>query len=98
MVRSRSGAIILCLCLLGVIALALPGCGSSGEQMIKGTVIAVNATNRTFSVQATNGKRYDFKASSSVDLVHIKVHMDEKALIEVRYSGSTPPYTASSAH
>ncbi|MFN8511234.1 MAG: UxaA family hydrolase [Chloroflexia bacterium] len=80
-----------------VLVLALPfaltACTKSGELSIKGTVTAVDATARTFSVQATDGKTYNFKVptGSSVDLTHIKEHMDEKKQIEVKYSGTHRP-------
>ncbi len=83
-----------------ILPLALSACGG-GEQSIKGTVSSVDATARTFSVQATDGKKYDFKVpsgSAKVDLTHIKEHMDEKKEIEVRYTGDTAPYEATYAH
>jgi hypothetical protein len=82
-----------------VLPLALSACG--GERSIKGQVASVDATTRTFSVQATNGKKYDFKVpsgSAKVDLTHIKEHMDEKQEVEVRYTGDTAPYEATYAH
>ena len=52
-------------------------------------------------MQATDGKKYDFKVpsgSAKVDLTHIKEHMDEKQEVEVRYTGDTAPYEATYAH
>lgn len=83
------------------IALALPlalGACGAGEQKVTGQVLAVDATAKTFSLQGSDGKRYDFKAGSGVDLTHVKEHMDEKKQIEVRYTGTTAPYEASYAH
>ena len=85
--------------LLLVLPLALSACG--GERSIKGQVASVDATTRTFSVQATDGKKYDFKVpsgSAKVDLTQIKEHMDEKKEIEVRYTGDSAPYEATYAH
>lgn len=95
---------ILLLVLLLVLPLAVGACGSgasaSAEQSVKGQVVGVDAGAQTFSLQATGGKKYDLKvkAGSSVDLVHVKEHMDNKKEIEVRYSGTTAPYEASYAH
>ncbi len=85
--------------LLLAVVLALGACGGS-KQSINGVVVAVDAQAQTFSVQTSDGKRYDFKkkAGSDVDLTHIKEHMDEKKSIKVEYAGDTPPYEASYAH
>jgi hypothetical protein len=97
--RSRILAIVA-FALALTLPLTLAACTRDGEHSIKGTVSAVNATDRTFSVQATDGKTYNFNVptGSSVDLTHIKEHMDEKTQIEVRYKGDTSPYEASYAH
>ena len=91
---------IIALIVLAALALplALGACAGNGEQSVKGQVVAVDAAARTFSVQASDGKRYDFKAGSGVDLTHIKEHQDEKKQIEVRYTGTSSPYEASYAH
>jgi hypothetical protein len=91
---------LVLLCLLLALPLALGACGGNGERSIKGQVVAIDATAGTFAVQATDGQRYEFraKAGSKVDLVHIKEHMDEKKEIEVKFTGTTPPYEASYAH
>ena len=94
---------ILLLVLLLVLPLAVGACGSGGsasaEQSVKGQVVGVDAAAKTFSLQATDGKKYDFKVKvgSSVDLVHVKEHMDNKKEIEVKYTGTTAPYEASYA-
>lgn len=99
-----SRRIALLVFLLLVLPLAVGACGSGGssgaEQSVKGQVVGVDAGAKTFSLQATDGKKYDFKvqAGSGVDLVHVKEHMDNKKEIEVRYTGSTAPYEASYAH
>lgn len=100
MLRGSKLVAIVVFALLLTLPLALSACTKSGELSLKGTVTAVDATARTFSVQATDGKTYNFKvpAGSSVDLTHIKEHMDEKKQIEVKYSGTTSPYEASYAH
>lgn len=89
--------------LVALLLLALPlalGACAGGKQTINGQVVAVDAQAQTFSVQTGDGKRYDFKvkAGSSVDLTHIKEHMDEKKEIKVEYTGDAPPYEASYAH
>ncbi len=95
---------MLLLVLLLALPLAVGACGSGGsggaEQSVNGQVVGVDAAAKTFSLQATDGKRYDFKLKTggSVDLVHVKEHMDSKKEIEVRYTGSTAPYEASYAH
>ncbi|HEY8597544.1 MAG TPA: hypothetical protein VIL85_03880 [Thermomicrobiales bacterium] len=95
---------ILLLVLLLLLPLAVGSCGAGGsgsaEQSVKGQVVGVDAGAKTFSLQGNDGKRYDFKlkAGGSVDLVHVKEHMDNKKVIEVRYTGSTAPYEASYAH
>lgn len=94
--RLRIGALILLMAL--ALPLALGACGGNGEQKITGQVVAVDAAARTFAVQGSDGKRYDFKAGSGVDLTHLKEHQDEKKQIEVRYTGSSSPYDASYAH
>jgi hypothetical protein len=84
--------------------LALPGtltACAGGDDSIKGQVTAVDAAARTFSVQAEDGKKYDFKVpegSTAVDLTHIKEHMDQKTVIEVKYKGGTSPYEPTYAH
>lgn len=92
-------ALLICwFAALLVLPLALSAC--SGERSIKGQVSAVDATARTFSVQATDGKKYEFKVpsgSAKVDLTHVKEHLDQKKEIEVKYSGDTAPYEANSA-
>lgn len=97
--RSRILAIVA-LALALILPLTLAACTRDGEHSIKGQVVSVDATARTFSVQATDGKKYDFKvpSGSSVNLTHIKEHMDEKKDIEVRYKGDTSPYEANYAH
>ncbi len=94
----RHRLLVLTMILFGALALVLSGCGTNGPKSVKGTVVAVDAAAKTFSIQGTDGKKYDFKAGSGVDLAHVKEHMDEKAQIEVTYTGSTPPYDASAAH
>lgn len=91
----RIAALVLFVVL--VLPVALGACGSAGEQKAAGQVVAIDATARTFSLRASDGKRYDFKAGSGVDLTHVKEHMDEKKQIEVRYTGSSAPYDASYA-
>ena len=92
------------LVLLLVLPLAVVACGSGGsagaEHSMKGQVVSVDAGAKMFSLQATDGKKYDFKVKtgSDVDLVHVKEHMDNKKEIEVKYTGSTTPYEASYAH
>jgi ABC-type Fe3+-hydroxamate transport system substrate-binding protein len=89
------------LALVPVLALALALAACTGEQSIKGQVTSVDATARTFVVQATDGKTYEFKVpsgSAKVDLTHIKEHLDQKKEIEVKYRGDTPPYEATYAH
>ena len=100
MLRGTRLLAIVAFVLVLALPFALTACTKSGELSIKGTVTAVDATARTFSVQATDGKTYNFKVASgsSVDLTHIKEHMDEKKQIEVKYSGTTSPYEASYAH
>ena len=96
----KRALLVLWFALVLVLPLALSACGG-GEQSIKGTVASVDATARTFSVQATDGKKYEFKVragSAKVDLTHIKEHMDGKKQIEVRYTGDTAPYEATYAH
>lgn len=94
----RCRIVVLILLIALVLPLALGACGGAGEQKVTGQVLAVDATAKTFSLQGSDGKRYDFKAGSGVDLTHIKEHMDEKKPIEVRYTGTTSPYEASYAH
>ncbi|CAA9558374.1 MAG: hypothetical protein AVDCRST_MAG18-872 [uncultured Thermomicrobiales bacterium] len=94
----RSRILLLGVALLLALPLALGACGGASERSITGQVVAVDATAKTFSVQATDGKRYDFKAGGGVDIVHVKEHMDGKKQIEVKYSGTTSPYEASHAH
>lgn len=90
--------------LLLLLPLAVGACGIGGsagaEQSVKGQVVGVDAAAKAFSLQATDGKKYDFrvKAGSAVDLVHVKEHLDNKKEIEVRYTGSSAPYEASYAH
>lgn len=86
--------------LLLALPLALGACGGAGKQTINGTVLAVDAQAQTFSVQAEDGKRYDFKkkSGSDIDFTHIKEHMDEKKSIKVEYTGTSSPYEASYAH
>ena len=93
-------ALLMMALLLLALPLALGACGGDGKQSITGTVVAVDAQAQTFSVQADDGKRYDFKkkAGSDVDFTHIKEHMDEKKSIKVEYTGTTSPYEASYAH
>ena len=82
------------------LTVTLAACGGA-ERSIKGQVTAVDATARTFSVQASDGEKYDFKVpsgSAKVDLTHVKEHMDQKKEIEVKYQGDTPPYEATYAH
>ena len=93
----RFRGLLLLTILLLALPLALGACGGTTGGSIKGQVIAVDATAKTFSVQATDGKRYDFKAGSGVDLAHVKEHLDEKEQIVVEYSGTSSPYEASSA-
>jgi hypothetical protein len=96
---------ILLLVLLLALPLAVGACGTGGsggagaEQSVKGQVVGVDAGAQTFSLQGTDGKKYDFKVKvgSSVDLVHVKEHMDNKKEIEVKYTGTTAPYEASYA-
>lgn len=100
MIRGCRGWLAPTIVLLLALALALTACASS-EQSIKGQVTAVDATARTFSVQATDGKKYDFKVpsgSAKVELTHIKEHMDQKTQVEIKYKGDTPPYEATYAH
>lgn len=94
--RLRFSAVVLLVIL--ALPLTLGACGGNGEQKITGQVVAVDATAKTFSVQASDGKRYDFKAGSGVDLTHVKEHLDEKKQVEVRYTGTSSPYEASYAH
>jgi hypothetical protein len=90
---------LVALALLLALPFALTACAGS-EKTIEGQVTAVDATARTFSVQADDGKKYDFKvpAGSTVDLTHIKEHMDEKEKIEVKYKDGSSPYEATYAH
>jgi hypothetical protein len=99
-VTMRPSLRLIFLCLLLALPLALGACGGESERSIKGQVVAVDATAGTFAVQATDGQRYEFraKAGSKVDLVHIKEHMDGKKEIEVKFTGTAPPYEASYAH
>ena len=90
---------LFALALILVLPVALTAC--AGENSIKGQVTAVDATARTFSVQAEDGKKYDFKVpegSTKVDLTHIKEHMDQKKVIEVKYTGETSPFEPTYAH
>jgi hypothetical protein len=101
--KHYSRQIALLLLLLLTVPLALGACGTANagaEQSVKGQVTSVDATAKTFSFQGNDGKKYDFKvkAGSSVDLVHVKEHMDNKKEIEVKYTGTTAPYEASYAH
>ena len=98
--RARLRLALLCLGLLLALPLALAACGGDGKQAITGQIVAVDAAAKTFSVQAADGKKYDFrvKAGSDVDIVHVKEHMDNKKEIKVEYSGANPPYEASYAH
>ena len=101
--KNYSRQIALLLLLLLAVPLALGACGTANagaEQSVKGQVVSVDAAAKTFSLQGTDGKKYDFKAKSgsSVDLVHVKEHMDNKKEIEVKYTGTTAPYEASYAH
>lgn len=95
---ARLRVIVLVFLVACALPLALGACGGSGEQKITGTVVAVDAAAKTFSVQASDGKRYDFKAGSGVDLTHVKEHQDEKKQVEVRFTGTSSPYEASYAH
>ena len=99
MLRGSRILVFLTLALVLTLPLALTACGGS-EKSIEGQVTAVDATARTFSVQADDGKKYNFKlpAGSTVDLTHIKEHMDEKEKIEVKYKDGASPYEATYAH
>ena len=99
MLRGSRILALLTLALMLALPFALTACGGS-EKSIEGQVTAVDATARTFSVQADDGKKYDFKlpAGSTVDLTHVKEHMDEKEKIEVKYKDGTSPYEATYAH
>jgi hypothetical protein len=91
---------LLALALILVLPVALTAC-AGGENSIKGQVTSVDATGRTFSVQTEDGKQYDFivpEGSTKVDLTHIKEHMDQKRVIEVKYTGETSPYESTYAH
>ena len=90
--------VVLCI-MLAVVALTLTACGGSSQPTIKGTVTKVDLPTKTFTVQATDGKSYDFKmvADSKGDLSEIKEHMDLKKQIEVKYRGTTSPYEVVSA-
>jgi hypothetical protein len=90
---------LLALALMLALPFALTACAGD-EQSVKGVVTAVDATARTFSVQTDDGKKYDFKvpAGSSVNLTHVKEHMDEKKRIEVKYKGDASPYEPTYAH
>ena len=94
-------AIFIMALLLLALPLALGACGGDGgKQTINGQVVALDAQAQTFSIQTSDGKRYDFKkkSGSDVDFTHIKEHMDEKKSIKVEFTGSTSPYEASYAH
>ena len=100
MFRGSRTLALLALALILVLLVALTAC-AGGDTSIKGQVTAVDATARTFSVQAEDGKKYDFKVpegSTKVDLTHIKEHMDQKKVIEVKYKGETSPYEPTYAH
>ena len=94
-------AIFVAALLLLALPLALGACGSGdSKQTINGQVVALDAQAQTFSVETSDGKRYDFKkkSGSDVDLTHIKEHMDEKKSIKVEFTGNSSPYEASYAH
>jgi hypothetical protein len=97
--RSSRVVALLAIALALILPLALSACAGD-DQSIKGQVTAVDATTRTFSVQADDGKKYEFKVpeGSNVSLTHIKEHMDEKKSIEVKYKGDSSPYEATYAH
>lgn len=80
------------------VSAALAACGA-GERTIKGRVVAVDAATTTFSIAASDGKRYDFrvKPGGEVNLVHVKEHLDTNKEVEVRYTGTSSPYEASYA-
>lgn len=85
---------------LPLLLLALVGCGG-GKRTINGQVVALDPAARTFSVQATDGKKYDFTfpaAGTEIDVTHLKEHMDEKKSVKVEFTGGDPPYVASYAH
>ena len=79
---------------LVVVALALTACGGGGQQRVKGMVTRVDLPSKSFTVQGSDGKSYDFKmvADSKGDLAEIKEHMDLKKAIEVTYRGTAAPY------
>jgi hypothetical protein len=88
-------AIFLPLLLLGLVACR------GGKQTINGQVVALDPAARTFSVQATDGKKYDFTfpaEGTEIDVTHLKEHMDEKKSVKVEFTGDNPPYMASYAH
>ena len=100
MFRGSRTLALLALALILVLPVALTAC-ARGENSLRGQVTAVDATARTFSVQAEDGKKYDFKVpegSTKVDLTHVKEHMDNKTQIEVKYKGETSPYEPTYAH
>ena len=100
MIRGSRSIALLMLAFILILPVALTAC-AGGENSIKGQVTAVDATARTFSIQAEDGKKYDFKVpegSTKVDLTHIKEHMDQKKVIEVKYTGETSPYEPTYAH
>ena len=98
--RVAMRAFVICGVLLPALLFSLAAC-SGGKQTINGQVTALDPSARTFSVRATDGKQYDFAipaGDTTIDITHLKEHMDEKKQVKVEFTGSRPPYVASYAH
>ncbi len=81
-------------------ALLVAACGGSSGKDIKGTVTAADANAKTFTVKATNGQTYNFVMDSSSKGSMDEIagsHLKNKEQIEVKYKGSSSPYTVVSA-
>ena len=98
--RSIAQAMLAHVVFLLFLSLSLVACGG-GKQTINGQVVALDPAARTFSVQATDGKKYDFTfpaEGTEIDVTHLKEHMDEKKSVKVEFTGGNPRYLASYAH
>ena len=76
-------------------ATALAGSGTPGpEATITGQVIKVDPAAYTFTVQAADGKTYDFLATtdSRVDFTALASNLVSKQQVTVLYRNTTPPY------
>lgn len=72
-----------------------PTPGASGPQAtVTGQVTAVDPNARTFTVQGTDGRSYNFtvSAGSQVDLTALATNLTSKQQVTITYRNTTPPY------